>query len=548
MQVKKFEAPTMQEALNLVKTELGPEAIILSTKNHRKGFGLLSKASVEVTAAVSDKSLQKKTLTERLLPPGQREQVAGLGAGKQAEIYEEFTDHYKKRRDEREAREAKAQSRAQQQAQQPAPRMPDRSGLDALMNPQPGSQSTRVAGGGGAFAASNSAPKGNAKEARPPRYIDITDDDDETTQAGATGYSRNGRVAQQAERAAERMSPEARRGVHADADSERMARAAEEAAYRRQQQQRSEAAAAAAAQPAQALSSDDAGAIRALQDDIQYLKGMLEELKSEQVAASSARIPDVASEAAQAEYNNLLRNGIDKKFATPLIRQIAQDKPAQLTEAIAVEMMNSLKIEHPLDFKAGSGQRVFALIGPTGVGKTTTIAKLASQAILQKNLRVGLINVDSYKVAAVDQLATYAKILNVPFRQATNAAELDRALTEFKPLDLVLIDTSGRSQRDSGSLAEMKQLLSECTAARTLLILSATTRDQELYDIVTRFKLFNPSGLLFSKLDETSTFGCIYNVSVKTGLPLTYFTVGQRVPEDIEPASRERVADLILDL
>lgn len=479
MQVKKFEAPTIAEALKLVKTELGPEAIILSTKNHRKGFGLLSKASVEVTAAVADKSLAKKQITEKVVPPATKEAIGKMPASKQAEIFEGFAGHYADKRAKGRTNVAAAES------------------------------------------------KSRVETAPAQRYVDIADDAIAAPGPGAPAYGRNGRIRTAEE--PQQKSGTVGNGQHVAGSGQGVT---------------------------VDLASIQIEEMAGMQEEIQRLKSMLEEIKSEQTQLADARIPETTGDEMQVEYQNLLRNGIDKRYATALLKQVSfalprdkQRQSEQVVEALAVEIMNNVKVDNPLDLKGPGGERrVFALVGPTGVGKTTTIAKLASQAILQKNLRVGLINVDSYKVAALDQLATYAKILNVPFRQASNAAELDRALTEFKPLDLVLIDTSGRSQRDSESLSQMRSLLSECSAVRPILIASATTRDQELYDIITRFKIFNPTGLIFSKLDETATFGCIYNVAARTGLPLTYFTVGQRVPEDIEPASRERVADLILDL
>ncbi|MBI3556111.1 MAG: hypothetical protein HY074_07595, partial [Deltaproteobacteria bacterium] len=172
----------MAEALNLVKAELGPEAIILSTKNHRKGFGLLSKASVEVTAAVTDKSLVKKQITEKIVPPQTRDQIDKLNAAKQAQIYDEFTGYYQKRKNERSERnersEQRAEARAEQKAEQRAEyraerterlerkmegsyaegRLPDRSGTRVLMGGgETQSQNVRVGSGGGAFAASANA-------------------------------------------------------------------------------------------------------------------------------------------------------------------------------------------------------------------------------------------------------------------------------------------------------------------------------------------------------------------------------------------------------
>lgn len=517
MQVKKFEAPTIAEAIKLVKSELGPEAIILSTKNHKKGFGLLSKASVEVTAAVADKSLAKKQVTEKLVPPSTKEQLGKLPASKQTKIFNEFSDYVDRRKEERKPKTRYAEED------------------DGFYDDDP-----------------RAAQRAQANRAGPPRYNSAIDNDEEEGAGGyAGGYARNGRIGNQVKNAVAATQPK------------------EQSLYDGYQSVKSapaQAAVSASAPQAASMSSSmhtmraaetevEAEVVVSLQEDIQRLKLMIEELKSEQTLLSDTKIAESSTDELQGEFNNLLRNGIDKRYAAALIKQVSfalsREKlksQEEIIEALAVELMANMKIDHPLDLRPGDERKVFALVGPTGVGKTTTIAKLASQAILNRNLRVGLINVDTYKVAALDQLATYAKILNVPFRSATNAMELDRALTEFKPLDLILIDTSGRSQRDSESLSQMKALLAENTEIRPLLIMSATTRDQDLYDITTRFKIFNPTGVVFSKLDETATFGSIYNISQRTGLPLTYFTVGQRVPEDIEPATKERVASLILDL
>jgi len=520
MQVKKFEAPTIAEAIKLVKSELGPEAIILSTKNHKKGFGLLSKASVEVTAAVADKSLAKKQVTEKLVPSSTKEQLGKLSASKQTKIFNEFSDYVDRRKQERKPTNARINYTEDDGEYDDDPR---------------------------------AAQRAQANRAGPPRYSNPEEDESEYQAGYAAGYARNGRIENQVKNAAAAAGQTKEPSLYDGYQSVKSTPAPQAQAPAPKQSH-------SPAMTSHSVETEtdgevDSGAVLSLQEDIQRLKLMIEELKSEQTLLSDTKIAESSSDELQSEFNNLLRNGIDKRYAAALIKQVgfalSREKiksQEQIIEALAVELMANIRIDHPLDIRSGDSRKVFALVGPTGVGKTTTIAKLASQAILSRNLRVGLINVDTYKVAALDQLATYAKILNVPFRSATNAMELDRALTEFKPLDLVLIDTSGRSQRDSESLSQMKTLLAENTEIRPLLIMSATTRDQDLYDITTRFKIFSPTGVVFSKLDETATFGSIYNISQRTGLPLTYFTVGQRVPEDIEPATKERVADLILDL
>lgn len=261
----------------------------------------------------------------------------------------------------------------------------------------------------------------------------------------------------------------------------------------------------------------------------------------------------------QDAFEQLLVNGVDKRFAFYLVKkacfELGQD-PAitaeKILDQIAAEIMSGTHVLSPLSGieakKPDDAPAVLALVGPTGVGKTTTVAKIASDAILRRGLKVGLINLDNYKVAAFDQLGTYARILNVPFRSVGSMDDLKVALQDFQALDLVLVDTTGRSQRDPDSLKGMQEFLRSIPGIRSQLVLSATTRDSELYDISSRFSIFRPQGVIISKLDEATSYGCIYNVSQKAKLPLLYFTTGQRVPEDIEEATPERVAALILDL
>ncbi|MCM2324727.1 MAG: AAA family ATPase, partial [Oligoflexia bacterium] len=302
-------------------------------------------------------------------------------------------------------------------------------------------------------------------------------------------------------------------------------------------------------------------------EELKHLKRMIEELKSVQEQGAGAGAESalaqgaLANPALQSGFEQLVLNGIDRRFAFSLIKKVGFElgeesrSPERVTDQVAAEIMQGTEvlsvlagIEPASSVEGRTGPVTMALVGPTGVGKTTTVAKIASEAILKRNLKVGLINLDSYKVAAFDQLGTYAKILNVPFRSVATGAELHAALLDFQALDLVLIDTTGRSQRDPEALKEMQAILQAVPGIRSQLVLSVTTRDAELYDMAGRFSLFRPQGIIMSKLDEATIFGAIYNVSQRMKLPLMYFTVGQRVPEDIEEATRERVASLVLDL
>jgi flagellar biosynthesis protein FlhF len=478
MQVRKFEAPTMQEALVIVKQELGPDAIILSTKNNRKGFGLLSKASVEVTAAISEKDLSKKKITERFVPSDTKERIRNLPASKQAKIYNEFSQHYKER----------------------------------------------------------AADKNKTKNIS--RYIDIKDDANDFNPAELLNNKSN--PARQSEQSA--IGYNARSAVQSKIDQ----------AVNEYETRLGSSELPQSDPIVNATNSED---INSLKNDIRRLKDIVEELKYDQVSLQDIKSLENNSSEIREEFNSLLRNGVDRKYAASLVKQAVFSIPKdhienteKVLDAIALELMQNIRVENILPIRPGGEQRVYAFFGPTGVGKTTTIAKIASDAMLTKNLKVGLINIDAYRVGASDQLATYAKILSAPFRNATNEQELERALNEFKPMDIILIDTTGRSQKDQESLTEMKKMVDGFSKIKSILVLSSTTRDQELYDIINRFKIFKPQSLVFSKLDESTVYGCIYNVTLKTGLPIAYFTMGQRVPEDIEVASPERVADLIMDI
>jgi flagellar biosynthesis protein FlhF len=309
-----------------------------------------------------------------------------------------------------------------------------------------------------------------------------------------------------------------------------------------------------------------------VEEELRHLKRMIEELKTEQEqtiatgAGAVAVSPGAfATPALQDAFEQLCLNGIDKRYALHLIKQVgfelgadkAQDPEAVIDQLLA-EIMITTKVLSPLasiQARAAApqpgthaGPAIIALVGPTGVGKTTTVAKLASDALLRRNLKVGLINLDCYKVAAFDQLSTYGKILNIPFRSAQSLDDLKSAIADFQSLDVILVDTTGRSQRDPSSLKEMQSLLEGIPNLTTQLVLSATTRDNELYDMANRFAVFQPRGIIISKLDEATIYGSMYNVAQRVKLPLLYFTTGQRVPEDIEEATRERVASLIMDI
>jgi flagellar biosynthesis protein FlhF len=185
-------------------------------------------------------------------------------------------------------------------------------------------------------------------------------------------------------------------------------------------------------------------------------------------------------------------------------------------------------------------------VGATGVGKTTTIAKLAANFRLRDGIRMGLVTVDTYRVAAVEQLRTYAEIIDLPIKVVTGPSEMRCALDELAGLDLVLVDTAGRSPSDELQIQELKTLLAEARVDEVHLVLSMTSSLRHMEGTAKKFASANATAVILTKLDEAAGMGALMTVARRVPLPISYVTTGQGVPDDIEPARAERLARLVL--
>lgn len=470
MELKKFEAPTLAEALQVVKRELGPEAVILSTKNKKSAWGLMNKSSVEVTAAVDPSALRRKGAAENRLTDDQREAIFRKPAHRAAAAYEVLS----------------GDRLAAELARSPAATINSRGqSAAAIFQKQPMRQSTTVQPVG--RAAAPAARQASTQR----RYIDIRDEESPAEQATT--------------RANERTE------IRSSAPT-LMERATAQAAQARQQSSR-------LVVPATTLPS--AG------------KNVLPRLL--------ARLIEAGIE------EELVRDAGDELKNVMIRDQLTQEDLLQLQ--LARILMSRFRVARPLGerLRIPTTPRLIVFVGPTGVGKTTTIAKIAAELVIHQRRPVTLATTDTYKIAAVEQLQTYANILKVPLEVCPTAEALGQLGGRLGSDEVVLVDTAGFGPRDDKKVRELQQVLSS-VRAETHLCVSATTRDRDLRDMTARFSVFKPDYLVVTKTDETTAYGNIYNVAVRSHYPLSYFTMGQRVPEDIEIATKERVADLLLNL
>lgn len=276
--------------------------------------------------------------------------------------------------------------------------------------------------------------------------------------------------------------------------------------------------------------------IEQLESEIQNLKAMIAQLARQGVAV----VPDTADD----RWLSLLKDAeVEEAIAHEVLQSAAGGVASEST--LQSLIADRLATAGPIELAEGQPRTVM-LVGPTGVGKTTTIAKLAAQYALLQRRRVGLITIDTYRIAAVEQLRTYSQIIDVPIRVVYSSAELPTAVREFANLDIVFVDTAGRSQRNTMQIGELKACTERLKECEVHLVLSATTKTHDLYDIIERFSVMPLHRVIWTKLDESTRFGNVLNVAAKHPLPISYVTTGQRVPEDVEVAEANRLASLVV--
>ena len=253
-------------------------------------------------------------------------------------------------------------------------------------------------------------------------------------------------------------------------------------------------------------------------------------------------------------YKKLIDNEVDSRFADEIIGEIENSlkKESNLDSILAaVYQKIILKLGKPKTIEIGDKAKVIFFIGPTGVGKTTTIAKIASSFKIEKEARVAFITADTYRIAAVEQLNTYASIIDCPVSVVYSVEDMNKSLSEYKDYDLILVDTAGRSHKATEQMDELKAFIEEVAQRadefdfECYLTLSLTTKYKDLKSIADKYDDVDWA-VIFTKLDETCSVGNILNIRMLTDRPLSYTTSGQNVPDDIEVINEQGVARQLL--
>jgi len=251
-------------------------------------------------------------------------------------------------------------------------------------------------------------------------------------------------------------------------------------------------------------------------------------------------------------YNQLVNSDVDEKYANALLAEIDfnLNKELSMDNILAsVYQKIILKLGQPkLITTDGVKPRFIFFIGPTGVGKTTTIAKIASKFKVNEKSNIAFLAADTYRIAAVEQLRTYANILGVPMKVIYSGEEMKQAAADFASYDLVFVDTAGRSHRNKEQRDDIEALINAIPEENreVYLVLSATTKYQDLVKITEVYKDIANYSLIFTKLDETTTIGNIFNIRMLTQAPLSYATFGQNVPDDISKIDAQGIAKQLL--
>lgn len=267
-------------------------------------------------------------------------------------------------------------------------------------------------------------------------------------------------------------------------------------------------------------------------EEVQQMKSMLNEMMS------MSNTGNLGKGKAQLK---LEKCDLDEKIVKRIV-----DKVNKIEEDKTEDQKVREVVEDMIKVVPSKLENVVVLVGPTGVGKTTTIAKIAGRLALLEKKKVGLITIDTYRIGAVEQLKTYADIMNLPFRVVLTIKDMEAAIESMEDCDVILIDTTGRSSKNTMQISELRAFVDKVNTDNVYLVISCTTKNKDIEVIVNGYKLLKYNSIIVTKLDETSTYGSILNILECADKPISFVTTGQNVPDDIKMMNPKELTNLIL--
>lgn len=519
MQVKRFEARTMKEALEMVKKQLGPEAIILSAKDNRNRFGLVGEGSVEITAAVSEETLRRKQFAESKMNAKVRDQFQNSPARTQKKVMDDFV-----RKHQESQTEESYSPRSQTQVRY----------VDIDAPPEPAQVAVARAA-----AAKPAGPKPTSVKSglTPPVQI---------PQSALALAAREQELSSENED--EQSHPIAPNSLAASRIRSAAARAW--GAFRDTQgEERASAPQASSTTPPAADSTE----ISTLKNEILELKSLISNFqRMPEILQGNFPGADLGVQFSGSRiFERMTREGVDREVSAEIIRTLqSQLSPEKAKDSSVLEgliiryLLQTIRIA-PKE----KDKRIQLFVGPAGSGKTSMLVKTASHYLIKEKKKVALVTTDYKRIGAPEQLRIYAQILNVPFaivRQEKDWLALSKALEGY---DHILCDFPGSHLRDKDEVAELRSLFPpQRELCQTHLVLRLNSRNEELKDLVSRYSNIFVTDVCLNGLDEAISHGVILNLLNKYEIPIRAFGTGARVPEDYESASAERVVDLIFHL
>ncbi|MCQ4087206.1 flagellar biosynthesis protein FlhF [Saccharibacillus sp. JS10] len=470
MRVKRYIVETMIEAMQKIRTDLGSDAVILSTKEIKVGgvFGLFGKKKLEVVAALEtdqkeEKAVSKKAEAPTLSVPAAIPRSAGAGA------YQKASNLANKPKNEENAVENSSSDRKNVAISTLT------AGLEAP-HLKPEAQSTDNLSSGSVLAT-----------------VPVSNESVEMSKDSPTIQAEQQR---QLERSIREYQNEKKMPEREDR----------------------------------------------LYEELQQMRKMIDKLSRNQDE------PDPLPENLDKLLARLKEQQVEEALIEQWLEKVRADEGPAFSDTSAEQVKQ--EIRSFTENREGGGiddqTRIVYIAGPTGVGKTTTIAKLAAEQMFKKKRKVGFITSDTYRISAIEQLRTYASILNVPLEVVQSPGDLQRAFQKLENCDLILMDTAGRNYRNELLVSELQALIAPAEYSETYLVLSLTSKFMDMEEITENFNQYKLDKVIFTKADETGSFGSILSLLYRYPLKYSYITNGQNVPDDLLLPSGEWLVDVLL--